>query len=107
MIQTYRRSSRGEKDQRTEVTGALVCEGTSGVDESTDTVGLDGGASEGRSPRRGGGGSLLRVEELLLGVGSLGAAVGLAEDGAEDSERDGVVEGGAEGDSRRLNGREV
>ena len=106
-METYRGSSGGEEDQRTEVSGALVGEGTGSVDESTNTVGLDGGANEGRSPRGGSSGGLLGVEELLLGVGSLGATVGITEDGAEDSQGDGVVEGSAEGDSRRLNGREV
>lgn len=38
---TYRGSSRGEEDQRTEVSGALVGEGTGGVDQGTNTVGLD------------------------------------------------------------------
>ena len=104
---TYRGSSRGEEDQRTEVGGALVGKGTGSVDQSTDTVGLDTRADEGRAPRGGGGGGLLGVEELLLAVGSLSAAVGFAEDGAEDSEGDGVVESSAEGDGRRLNGREV
>lgn len=104
---TYRRSSRSEEDQRAEVGSALVGEGAGSVDESTNTVGLDGGPGEGRSPRGSSGGGLLGVEELLLAVGSLGATVGVAEDGAEDSEGDGVVEGSAEGNSRRLNGREI
>lgn len=47
------------------------------------------------------------MEVLLLGVCLLGAAVGITEDGAEDCQRNGVVEGGAEGNGRRLNGREV
>jgi hypothetical protein len=103
----YGRSGGGEEDQRSEVGGALVGESASGVDEGTDTVGLDGGADEGSTPGSGGGGSLLGLEELLLGVGGLGLAVGVAEDGAEDGKGDGVVVDGAEGDSRGLNGREV
>jgi hypothetical protein len=47
------------------------------------------------------------VEVLLLGVGLLRAAVGVTEDGAEDSQRDGVVEGRAEGDGRGLDGGQV
>ena len=103
----YGRSGGGEEDQRSEVGGALVGESASGVDEGTDTVGLDGGADEGSTPGSGGGGSLLGLEELLLGVGGLGLAVGVTEDGAEDGEGDGVVVDGAEGDSGGLNGREV
>jgi hypothetical protein len=104
---TYGRSSGGSEDQSTEVSGALVGKGTGSVDQSTNTVGLDTRADEGRAPRGSGGGGLLGVEELLLAVGSLGAAVRVTEDGAEDSEGDGVVEGSAEGNGRRLNGREV
>jgi hypothetical protein len=103
----YGRSGGGEEDQRSEVGGALVGESASGVDEGTDTVGLDGRADEGSTPGSGGGGSLLGLEELLLGVGGLGLAVGVAEDGAEDGKGDGVVVDGAEGDSGGLNGREV
>jgi hypothetical protein len=106
-MMTYRRSSRGEEDQRAEVSSALVGEGTSGIDESTDTVGLDGGADERATPRGSGGGSLLGVEVLLLGVGGLRAAVGVAEDGAKHGQGDGVVEGGAQGNGRGLDGREV
>lgn len=47
------------------------------------------------------------MEVLLLGVGLLGAAVGITEDGAENCQGDGVVEGGAEGDGRRLDGGKV
>jgi hypothetical protein len=104
---TYRRSRAGEEDQAAEVGGALVGESASGVDEGTNTVRLDGRADEGSSPGGGGRGSLLRLEELLLGVGGLGLTVGVAEDGAEDGEGDGVVVDGAKGDSRGLNGREV
>lgn len=47
------------------------------------------------------------MEVLLLGVSLLCAAVGITEDGAEDSEGDGVVERSPEGDSRRLDRWEV
>jgi hypothetical protein len=104
---TYRRSRGGEEDQAAEVGGALVGESASGVDEGTDTVRLDGGADEGSTPGRGGGGSLLGLEELLLGVGGLGLTVGVTEDGAEHSKGDGVAVDGAEGDRGGLDGREV
>ena len=104
---SYGRSGGGEEDQRSEVGGALVGESASGVDEGTDTVGLDGGADEGSTPGRGGGGSLLGLEELLLGVGGLGLTVGVTEDGAEHSKGDGVAVDGAEGDRGGLDGREV
>lgn len=47
------------------------------------------------------------MEVLLLGVSLLCAAVGVTEDGAEDSEGDSVVEGRAESDGRGLDGGEV
>ena len=104
---SYRGSRAGEEDQRAEVGSALVRESASGVDEGTDTVRLDGRADEGSTPGRGGRGSLLGLEELLLGVGGLGLTVGVTEDGAEDSKGDGVAVDGAEGDRGGLNGREV
>jgi hypothetical protein len=104
---TYGRSSGGEEDQGTEVSSALVGEGTGGVDQSTNTVRLDGRADNGATPRSGGGGSLLAVEVLLLGVGLLRAAVCVTEDGTEDSQGDGVVEGRAESDGRGLDGGKV
>jgi len=105
--QTYGRSGRGSEDQTTEVGSALVGEGTGGVKKSTNTVGLEGRAGKGSTPGSGGRSSLLGLEELLLGVGSLGLTVGVTEDGAEDGEGGEVVEGSADSDGRRLNGREV
>lgn len=104
---TYGRSGAGEEDQGAEVGGALVGESAGGIDEGTDTVGTDGRADEGSTPGRGGGGSLLGLEELLLGVGGLGLTVGVTEDGAEHSKGDGVAVDGAEGDRGGLDGREV
>lgn len=104
---TYGRSGAGEEDQGTEVGSTLVGESASGVDERTDTVGLDGRADEGSAPGSGGGGSLLGLEELLLGVGGLGLTVGVAEDGAENGKGDGVVVDRAEGDGGGLNGGKV
>lgn len=93
--QTYRRSGASHKDQTAQVGGTLVAQRTGGVDQSTDTVGLDGGADDGRTPRGGGTSGFLGPDELLLGVGRLGAAVGVAEDGGQDGERGGVCEEGA------------
>ncbi len=104
---TYRGSSRSEEDQRAEVSSALVGEGTGGVDESTNTVRLDGRADNGATPRSSSGGGLLRVEVLLLGVGLLRAAVGITEDGAEDGKGNCVVKGRAESDGRGLDRGEV
>jgi len=100
---TYGRSRAGEEDQGAEVSSALVAEGASGVDESTNTVRLHSGADEGGTPGSGGGGGLLALEELLLGVRGLRLAVGVAENWAEDGEGDGVVVDGAERDGGRLN----
>lgn len=106
-ITTYGRSGAGEEDQGAEVSSALVGKSASGVDEGTDTVRLDGRADEGSTPGRGGGGSLLGLEELLLGVGGLGLTVGVTENGSEDSKGDGVAVDGAKGDRGGLDGREV
>lgn len=105
--QTYGRSGRGSEDQATEVGSTLVGESASGVEESTNTVGLEGRAGKGSTPGSGSRGSLLGLEELLLGVGSLSLTVGVTEDGAEDGEGGEVVESSADSDGRRLNGREV
>lgn len=104
---TYGRSSGSEEDQRAEVSSTLVGESAGSVDESTNTVRLNGRADDGATPRSGGGGSLLGVEVLLLGVGLLCAAVGVTKNGAENGKGDSVVEGRAEGDGRGLDGREV
>ena len=56
---TYRRSSRGEEDQRTKIGRAFVAEGTSRVDQSTNAIGLNGGSDERATPGGSGGGSFL------------------------------------------------
>lgn len=106
-MKTYAGSRGSEEDEGSEVSSALVAQRTSGVDESTDTIRLKSRADEGRAPGESSTGSLLGADELLLGVGSLGALVGLAEDGSEDGELNAVVEGRAEGDGRGLDGGEV
>jgi hypothetical protein len=68
---------------------------------------LQSTSSNGSSPGGSSSGSLLGLEELLLGVGSLGAVVGITKDGSKDSEADNVVEDSAEGNSRWLDGWEV
>ncbi|KAI6763737.1 hypothetical protein HG530_007526 [Fusarium avenaceum] len=103
---TYTGSGGSKEDERSEVSSALVAQGASGVDESTDTVGLESRASEGRTPGESSTGSLLGADELLLGVGGLSALVGLAEDGGEDGELNTVVESSAQGDSGGLDGGE-
>lgn len=105
--ETHGWSRGGHEDEGAEVGSTLVGKGTGGVDQSTNTVGLDGRADDGGTPGGGSRGSLLGLEELLLGVGSLSLPVGVAEDWAEDGEGSDVVEDGAEGDGRRLNRWEV
>lgn len=81
---TYCGRRGGEENEATEVGSTLVAKGGSSVEESTDTVGLEAGADKGSAPGDGRRSSLLGTEELLLGVGSLGALVGLAEEGSKD-----------------------
>lgn len=104
---TYTGGGGGGKDEASEVGGALVAQGAGGVDEGADAVALQGGADERGAPGDGGRRSLFRLDELLLGVGGLGALVRLAEDGGEHGDLDAVVEEGAEGDGRGLDGGEV
>jgi hypothetical protein len=104
---TYGGGGRCEEDQRAEVGSSLVGESASSVDQSTDTVCLDGRSDDRATPRGGSGRGLLAVKVLLFGVGLLRAAVGITEDGAENGERDGVVKGRAKGDGRRLDGGQV
>ena len=73
-----------EKDQCSEVSGALVRESTGGVDEGADAVGAQARADKGRAPGNACRAGLLRLEELLGGVGVLGALEGVTEDGLED-----------------------
>ncbi len=89
---TYRRSRAGHEDQTTQIGRAFVTQRASGVDQSTDTVGLDGGADEGGSIGGSSTGGLLRLGEFLLRVGGLGTVVGIAENRGHDGERGGVGE---------------
>lgn len=81
---TYGRSRCGQEDETAKIRSPLISEGSGSVDQGADTITLEGGADEGGAPGDGGGGSLAGSEELLLGVGGLGALVGLAEERAED-----------------------
>lgn len=81
---TYSRSRCSQEDETTKIRSPLIRECSSSVDQSTDAITLEGGADEGGAPGDSGGGSLAGSEELLLGVGGLGALVGLAEERAED-----------------------
>lgn len=103
----YSRGSGGHEDERSKVSSALVAKSASSVDESTNTVGLDTRADEGRAPGGSGGGSLSGLEELLLGVCGLGAVVGLTEERSHHGEGSDMAEDGAEGDGRGLDGRKV
>lgn len=106
-IGTYRRSSRGEEDERAQVSSALVAQRSRSIDQSANSVGLDCGADDGRAPGGSGGGGFLRLDEFLVAVGFLGAAVGLAEERSHDSEGGDMIEDGAEGDGGGLDGWEV
>jgi len=104
---TYRRCAGSKEDQRTKVRSTLVAESTSSVDQSTNTVGLDGRAKDGAAVCGGGTSSLLRLEEFLLGVGFLCLPVGVSEHGRENTEGDDVVEEGTNRDGGGLDGRKV
>ena len=104
---TYTGSSSSSEDQTTEVGSALVAQRSSGIDESADAVALQGRADESGAPGGDGVGGLLGLDELLLGVGELGAVVGLAEERAQHGELDAVVEEGAQRNGGGLNGREI
>ena len=104
---TYTGSRASHEDQRPQIRRTLVAEGSRSIDQSTDAIGLNGRADEGRAPSGGCTGSFLALGELLFGVGGLSAVVGVAEDGSEDGERGGVGEDRAEGDRGGLDGWEV
>ena len=104
---TYTRCRAGHEDQATEISGSLVAQGPCGVDESSDTVRLDGAANDGGTPGSGGTSGLLALEKFFLGVRGLRTVVSVSEHRSEDSERGGVVEDGAHGNSRGLDGWEI
>lgn len=105
--ETYGRGRSSSKDETTKVSSSLVAQGASSVDESTDTVALESGTDKRGAPGNGSAAGLLGLDKLLGGAGLLGALVGLAKERAHDGDFDAVVEGGAQGNGRGLNGREV
>lgn len=99
---TYTWSSGGEEDQASQVGRTLVAHRTGGIDECSNTVGLNSRTNDGRTPASGSGGSLPGLGELLLAVSCLVPMVCVTEERSEDGEGGGLVEDNAEGDSRRL-----
>lgn len=95
---TYTRSSSSKENQASQIRSTLVAQRAGGIDQGRDAVALQGGADDRGAPGHGGAAGLLGADELLLGVGELGALVGGAQDGGEHDQLDAVVEGGAEGD---------
>lgn len=81
---THGRGRSGHEDETAEVSGTLVAQRPRGVDQGANAVALEGGADQGGAPGAGGRRGLLRAEELLAGVGDLGALVGLAEERGEN-----------------------
>ena len=104
---TYGRAAGGSEDQGTEVGGALVAERASGVDQGSDSVGLQGSSDEGGAIGNGGTAGLLGAHELLGAVGRLGALVSLAEQRCQHDQLSRVSEDSAEGNSRGLDGGKV
>lgn len=83
---TYTWGSRGKEDQASQVGSTLVAEGSGGINQSGNTVGLDGRANERGTPAGSSGGSLSGLEEFLLAVGGLGTLVCISEQRSEDGE---------------------
>lgn len=98
----YAWSGAGEEDQAAEVGGALVAEGSGGIDQSSDAIGLNGTADKGGSPGSGSAGGLLGLEELFLGVGGLSTVVRVTEDRAKDRKRDSVAVDSTKSNRTRL-----
>ena len=105
--ETYTGTSRSEEDQATEVGSTLVAESTSGIDQSTNTIGLETGTDERRAPRSGSSSGLAGLEELILGVSGLRTLIGVTEERGEDGGGGGLGEEDAEGNRRGLDGREI
>ena len=106
-VQTYRRRIGGEEDQATEICSTFVAQSTGGIDQSSDTISLNTGTDDGRTPAGGSSGSLLGLEKFLLAVGGLGAVVGVTKQRCENTNTGDLVEDDAEGDRGRLDGWEV
>jgi hypothetical protein len=78
-----------------EIGSTLVAQRPRGIDQGANAITLEGRANKRGAPGNGSATGLLGLDKLFLGVGLLGALVGLAKDGAKNSELDAVVEKGA------------
>lgn len=81
---THNRSRGCHEDQTAQIGSALVTQSTGSVDESADTIGLQGRADERGAPSDSSGRGLLGMDEFLLGVGGLGTLVGLTKERREN-----------------------
>lgn len=104
---TYAWSRASEEDQCSEISSTLIAQGTGSINQSSNTVSLNGTANERATPSSGSTGSLLRLDEFLLGVGGLGAVVGVTEDWGQNTQGGSVGEKCSQGNGRGLNGGEV
>jgi hypothetical protein len=101
----YAWSRAGEEDQSSKIGGTLVAQSTSSIDQGCNTVGLQRTAHKGASPSCNSTSGLLGLQELLLGVCSLGALVGVTEDRSKDAQRGSVREDSSQRDRGGLHGR--
>ena len=95
------------EDQTAEIGGAFVAQGTSGIDQSADTVGLNRAASKRGSPGCSGAGGLLRFKKFLLGIGLLCTVIRVTKDRCKDGERSGVGEDGPKRNGGWLDRRQI
>lgn len=105
--ETYTWSGSSKEDECPEVCSTLVAQGTGGINQGCNTVGLDGATSERASPSCGSTCGLLGLEEFFLGVGSLGAVVCITKDWGQNSQGGSVGKDGAQGDSGGLDRGEI
>ena len=104
---TYRWRIGSEEDQTTKVGSTLIAQSTSSIDESGNTISLNTGTDDGRTPAGSSSGGLLRLEELLLAVGGLGAVIGVTKERSKHGGTGDLVEDDAEGNRGWLHGRKV
>lgn len=97
-MDTNSRSRASHEDESTEVGSTLVAERASGVDQGTNTIGLDTSTDKRATPRCGGGGGLLGLEELLARVGALSSVICLAEERCKHGQGGSMREHSAERD---------
>jgi hypothetical protein len=94
-IITCRGSRAGHENENAKVGSSFVAQRARGIDQSSHTIRLDGGANERSAPSSSGRRGLFRFHKFLLGVGSEGTVVRLTENGAQDGQGGRVVEEGA------------